>query len=45
MYVANFVHWSKVPRQRGITDCGFYMLHFAEKFMEYPEKCREVIQV
>jgi Ulp1 family protease len=34
-----------VPEQDGTNDCGYYMLKFAQMFVENPEKCRDIIKV
>jgi Ulp1 family protease len=35
----------KVPLQNGPNDCGFYLLHFAEQFIQDPDQLREIIRV
>lgn len=35
----------QVPLQQNLTDCGLYLLHYVEKFLEQPEEYLEILKV
>jgi Ulp1 family protease len=40
-----FYHALQVPMQTNAHDCGFYLLHYAHKFMAQPNQYRSIIYV